>query len=155
MPAPATRFSSGVAGAAGTISTPAIEFINSHASKPAFVKRVRVSLQAATATSIGLGRPQAAGITPTTPVLLQSENGLETAQVKTAVAWATPPTVPLVFVRRGAAPAAIGNVIDFSFAEPGLRVPVGGTLVLWNITASSALDITIESDQELAAKVDS
>lgn len=150
-----TKFSSGVVGAAGTNDTCAYELINTSTTKAAYVRAVTATLKAATATQLGLGRPTAIGITPTSPVALGSENGLETGVAKTAVAWGTSPTAPGAYLRRGAAPAAIGNKIEFLFDKPGLRLAPLATLVLWNLAASSQCDITAEVEQETSAVANS
>ena len=64
-------------------------------------------LAEATATTIGLGRPQAVGITPTAPVDFLPEdpnNVLASGVVQSALAWGTKPTIPTAFIRRIALP---------------------------------------------------
>lgn len=146
-----SRFSSGVASAAGTNNTPIIEIINTSTTKDAYVKSITAGLAAGTATSLGLGRPAAIGITPTTPAALLDEYGSDTGVVKTAIAWGTAPTVPASYLRRGQAAAAIGNQIVFTFAGKGLRLQPGQTLVLWTLTTSSLCNVTAEVEQDVAS----
>ena len=106
------------------------------------VKEIGFFLAAATASIIGLGRPAAIGITPTTPVdFLQEDPNdvLASGVVQSALAWATPPTVPVAFLRRIALPATIGTGVIFSFPG-GLVIPVNSSIVLWNLSTNSVLD---------------
>ena len=99
-------------------------------------------LAAATATTIGLGRPAAIGVTPTAPVDFLPEDPsdvLATGVVQSSLAWGTGPTVPTAFLRRIALPATIGTGVIWTFPE-GLIIPVSSSLVLWNLAANSLLD---------------
>jgi len=101
-----------------------------------------IFLAAATATTIGLGRPQASGITPTTPVDFLPEdpnNTLASGVVQSALAWATKPTVPEAFLRRIALPAIIGTGVIWTFPE-GIVIPVSSSIILWNLATNSVLD---------------
>ena len=102
---------------------------------------------AATASVFGLGRPAAMGITPTTPVtLLAEDTGDPVATVKTALAWATKPTVPTAFLRRVSLPATIGAGMIWTFPF-GLIIPISFSIVVWNITAVSLADIWVVVDE--------
>ncbi|MCJ7830933.1 MAG: hypothetical protein MUP86_00195, partial [Dehalococcoidia bacterium] len=73
-------------------------------------------LNAATQSPIGIGRPQAIGVTPTSPVTVLAEDpGDSTGLTQTALAWATAPTVPLNFFRRLNIAAAIGAGVLLTF----------------------------------------
>lgn len=99
-------------------------------------------LAAATASVIGLGRPAAIGITPTSPVDFQVEDPndvVASGVVQSALAWATGPTVPTAFLRRIGLPATIGTGIIWTFPK-GITIPVSGGLVLWNLSTNSVLD---------------
>lgn len=128
----------------GTIAAAALEIIAGL--KDCSVVSVEVSLVAATATVLGLGRPAAKGISPTTPVsVLCDQGGVVSASssgIATAIAWGTGPTVPAQFFRRVSLPATIGAAFAWTFGQ-GLWIPTGGTLVLWNISAASVLDVTV------------
>ena len=108
--------------------------------------RVRVHeigffLAAATATTIGLGRPAAIGITPTTPVDFLQEDGddvLASGVVQSSLAWATKPTVPVSFLRRISLPATIGTGVIWQFDN--LVIPLSFSIVLWNLATNSVLD---------------
>lgn len=100
------------------------------------------TLVSATVTTIGLGRPQAIGITPTTPVdfLVEDPNNvLASGVIQSALAWGTGPTVPTAFFQRIALPATVGSGVIWTFPE-GIVIPVSSSVVLWNLGSNSLLD---------------
>jgi len=60
----------------------------------------------------------------------------------TALAWATPPTVPTNFQRRITLPAAVGAGIVLPFSM-GFHIEPAASLVVWNITTNDVCDINI------------
>ena len=99
-------------------------------------------LVAATASQIGLGRPAAIGITPTTPVNFLPEDPndvIASGVVQSSLAWATGPTVPTAFLRRISLPATIGTGVIWTFPK-GITIPVSSSLILWNVGTNSLLD---------------
>jgi hypothetical protein len=111
------------------------------------IMQIELFLAAATASTFGLGRPAAIGVTPTTPKLLLAEDpGDPVATVQTALAWATPPTSPVDFFRRIALPATIGTGIIWTFPR-GLIIPVSSSLVIWNLAANGVADINVIIDE--------
>ena len=101
------------------------------------------TLVAATASKIGLGRPAAIGVTPTTPVdfqLRNSNNVLAAGALQSALAWATPPTIPAQFFKVIGLPATIGAGVIWEFGPGGLTIPISSGLVLWNMAANSVLN---------------
>ena len=134
----------------GSSGAAALEFIAG--AKGAFIKQMVISLAAATASTYGIGRPAALGITPTSPVTSLAELDLQ-AQVtcKTAIAWGTGPTVPANFFRRVGFPATIGSFQPFDFAGNGLWVPPNASVVVWNLAANGVCDVTIVADEPAAA----
>jgi len=98
----------------------------------------------AIASQIGLGRPQAVAVTPTN-VLFQRDDPNDPASVTNgAVAWATSPTVPLIFHRRwNGTLASVGVVWTF---PRGLVVPASGAVVIWNIATTVAADVNCALD---------
>lgn len=98
---------------------------------------------AATTTTIGLGRPAAAGVTPTSPVTLVQEDPAESAPTAaTALAWGTSPTAPSPYMRRFIS-AAIGAGQIWTFPR-GIVLATSGanrSLVLHNIVGGSVLDV--------------
>lgn len=100
----------------------------------------------ATAQSIGLGRPQAIGVTPVN-VLFQADDPSDPAATSAgSLSWATSPTVPLIFHRRWNGAATIGVGIVWTFPR-GLVIPVSSSLVLWNITTTVASDVNCVLDE--------
>ena len=99
-------------------------------------------LVAATASQIGLGRPQAIGITPTSPVNFLPEDpddAIASGVVQSSLAWGTGPTVPTAYLRRISLPATIGVGVIWTFPR-GITIPVSSSLILWNIGTNSLLD---------------
>ena len=136
------RVSLGVRTSDGTSGAAAWEIITGATHGRARVIELGFFLAAATATTIGLGRPQAVGITPTSPVDFLAEDPndvLATGVVQSAVAWGTGPTIPAAFLRRIALPATIGTGVIWTFPE-GLVIPVSSSLILWNLASNSVLD---------------
>lgn len=101
--------------------------------------------QTATAQALGIGRPQAQGVTPVN-VLFQGEDPNDTAVSNCSLSWGTSPTVPLQFFRRVSLPATIGSGYIYTFPR-GLIVPVSARLVLWNITTALAGDVYTVLDE--------
>lgn len=104
---------------------------------------LHIYLAAATASVFGLGQPAAIGVTPTTPVDFLTEHSsdvLASGVVQSALAWATPPTVPANFDERISIGGAVGNGGIFTFPQ-GIVIPVSSAMVLWNITANGAVDV--------------
>lgn len=100
-----------------------------------------------TAQSLGLGRPQALGVTPGTISTFQREAPNDPVCVTTMnLTWATSPTVPLVFLRRWNSAATIGVGVLWTFPR-GLVIPVSSSLVLWNITTALAGDVNVVLDE--------
>lgn len=136
------KLSLGVRTSNGTTGECAWEILTG--ATPGRVKVIELGffLAAATATTVGLGRPQAIGVTPTSPVDFQVEDPndvLATGVVQSALAWGTKPTIPLAFLRRIALPATIGTGVIWTFPE-GLVIPVSSSLILWNLATNSVLD---------------
>lgn len=106
----------------------------------AMLMEAGIFLNAATASTVGLGRPAAIGVTPTSPVTLLAEDpGAPAGTVTSALAWGTGPTVPANFFRRVNLPAVVGAGIIWNFPR-GLWLPISSSVVLWNISATSAMN---------------
>jgi hypothetical protein len=108
---------------------------------PAYIYEIGLSLAAATATTVGLGRPAntvGVGGTLTVGQGNVSDDAASTAGVVLS-GWTTVPTVPAQFLRRFAAPAAVGNGWIWQWPQ-GLRVKQATSVVLWNLAANSALN---------------
>jgi hypothetical protein len=116
------KYTLGVRTSSGTAATAAWEIYT--AATPGRVKLLEFGffLAAATASTYGLGRPQARGDTPTT-----------------ALAWGTGPTVPTAYLRRISLPATVGTGVIWTWPN-GLVIPVSSSLVLWNIGTNGVVD---------------
>ena len=111
------------------------------------VMELGVFMAAATASVLGLGRPQAIGVTPTTPVHTIAEDPADPASaLQTALAWGTAPTIPLYFFRRLNLPGTIGAGIILTFPR-GLKIGLTNSIVTWNIGATGVMDLHIVSDE--------
>ena len=133
--------------ASGTIAAAGWEIRSTSTNKPKIME-IGISQNAATAGVYGLGRPQAIGITPTTPqTFLDEQDGGGPAGLTTcAVAWGTGPTVPVNFLRRISTPATVGAGVIWTFPR-GLSLPVSGSIVIWNITATAVADVWAVVDE--------
>lgn len=124
-----------------TSANAALEIIGS-TNQRARVYEIGVTLATAVATVLGFGRPAAAGVTPTSPVLFQAEDAGEGAATsKIALAWGTSPTAPTIYHRRMSG-SAIGQGVVWTFPQ-GIAISTSGagnSLVLFNITGGATLD---------------
>jgi hypothetical protein len=122
-----------------------VEWRSAASLRPKFLE-VSFINSASTAQTVGLGRPQAIGVTPVN-VLFQMDDPAEPASsMNGSLSWATSPTVPLIFHRRwnGAATVGVGMVWTF---PRGLVIPISSSLVLWNITTTVAADVNAVCDE--------
>jgi hypothetical protein len=120
------------------------------------VLEIGLTLNAATASVLSIGRPAAIGVTPTAPVTVLGEDAGNAAAgvTQTALAWGTAPTVPPNFFRRVSLPATIGAGIIWTFPR-GIIIPKSGStagtnnLVLWNPSAgsNSVTDVWVVVDE--------
>ncbi len=141
------RASSGVRTSNGTTAEAAYELI-APAGKGFTLREIMITLAAATASTYGLGRPAAKGITPTTPANLLLEGAIDESMIRTAtaVAWGTKPTVPAAFYRRVSFPATISSSILWVFPK-GIFVPAGASIILWNLATNGVVDVTAVVDE--------
>jgi hypothetical protein len=104
-------------------------------------------LNAATASTYGIGRPAAIGVTPTSPITVLAEDAGDPAgTAQTALAWGTGPTVPANFFRRIGLPATIGAGFLLTFPM-GIVCAVSNSLVLWNIGTDGAVNCHVVVDE--------
>lgn len=115
------------------------------------IREIGLFMGAATASTFGLGRPAAIGITPTTPVLGQAEDGADAVAVgATALAWATKPTAPTssIYLRRISLPAAIGAGVIWTWPDgPGLIVPASYGIVIYNLATNGVADVYVRWEE--------
>ena len=122
-----------------------------HATKPCRVREIEITLVTAAATVLGLGRPAATGITPTSPLTVLPEDvGLVAGGTTGAVAWGTGPTVPANFIRRVSFAGAIGATVRWGWDyKDELIVVPSASVVLWNILGGATLDVTVRVDEKV------
>lgn len=123
------------------VSASALGWLRSTAGKDMRIWEVGVYQESGTAaaTAVGLGRPAAISLTPTT-IVPQTEDTSAAAAVCTGqVAASTKPTAPALFLRRFGIPATLGAGIIWTFPQ-GLVVPSGPSeLVVWQIGAATSV----------------
>ncbi len=122
--------------------------LRSGASRPLYVREVKVFMAAATASTFGLGRPAAIGVTPTSPVTVlpvNTDDATGTGQV--ALAWATGPTIPTNFFERFSLVNQIGAGIILAWPNLPLVVPVSSSVILWNISATGVSDVAVSLEE--------
>lgn len=111
----------------------------SPATNEASVMELRWVNGAATASVIGIGR---SGNTPTLTggvAFLAEDEGRPAGVTQAAVAFSTAPTVPANFFRRASIAGVIGAGIVYTFPRGLVLAGAGPALVVWNITANSAV----------------
>lgn len=129
-----------------TINNAAVE-LRTTASVKCRLLELSLCSAAATAASYGVGRPAAQSVTPGTIVTFQRDDSADPACVTTVdTTWATSPTAPTAYHRRWNSAATIGVGVVWTFPR-GLIVPVSASLVVFNITASAALDVSMAIDE--------
>lgn len=110
------------------------------------IEEIGISTIAATASSVGLGRPANTPV-DTSTVLGQAVDPSDTAATgRLASTWSTAPTVPAILMRRVTLAAAIGAGVIW-VPEDGAEwvVASGAYMVFWNHGAAlgSILDIYV------------
>lgn len=104
------------------------------ANYPALIYEMGFTCNAATASSIGIYRPAAIGITPgTTTIPVPVDSDYTTASTTVANTWGTAPTISTnVSFRRATLAAAIGAGVVWTWPVEPLRIPKSSSLVIWN-----------------------
>ena len=111
------------------------------------LKEIGLTLNAGTATTLGMGAPAANGTTPTSVVVLSEDQGnTTTGATSGALTWATGPTLPTAFVRRVSLPATVGAGIVWTFPR-GFNVLKSTTEIIWNFVTGSVLDVWYVLDE--------
>lgn len=105
-----------------------------------------INATTATGQSIGLGRPQAIGVTPVNVLFQRDDPGDPASNTNGSLSWATSPTVPLIFHRRWSGTNVVGVGVVWTFPR-GLVIPISSSLVCWNITTTVAADINAVIDE--------
>lgn len=129
-----------------TINNASVE-LRTLASVKCRVLEVSLCQVTATASSYGLGRPAVVGVTPATTTTFQRDDSADPACVTTLnLTWGTSPTAPATYHRRWNSAATVGVGVVWTFPR-GLIVPVSASLVVFNITATVALDVCFAIDE--------
>lgn len=135
-------FSAGIRTTSGTTGEAALEIIAGADKGFRLMGMITVAMAAATASTFGIGRPAAKGVTPTTPLAAGANDSGVPSQVTTALAWGTSPTIPGSFFYRITLPATVSAFREFVLPSDGIWVPKGRTIVLWNLASNGAVDIS-------------
>ena len=121
--------------------------VRTAASDRAKIRQIMATLNAATASIFGIGRPAAIGVTPTSPITWLAMDPADPAgTVQTALAWGTGPTVPANFFARLNLPATIGAGYIVTFPD-GLVIAISSSIVQWNLAAVGAVNISVAGDE--------
>jgi hypothetical protein len=111
------------------------------------VMEIGIAKTSTAAVALGLGRPQAQGVTPVAVAFQPEQNsGDPAAKTNASLSWATSPTVPLVYLRRVLLPGTAGAGVIWTFPR-GLHLPASASLIIFNITAGEAMDVWIVIDE--------
>jgi len=132
----------GVRTSSGVNAEPSWEIRTGATPGRARLLEIGIFLAAATASTIGLGRPQAIGLTPTSPVNFLPEDPndvIADGVIQSALAWATGPTIPTAFLRRISLPATVGTGVIWTFPT-GIVIPVSSSIILWNLATNAVVD---------------
>jgi hypothetical protein len=105
-----------------------------------------VNATTATAQAIGMGRPQAIGLTPVNVLFQRDDLPTLASVINGSLSWATSPTVPLIYHRRWSGTNVVGVGIVWTFPR-GLTIPISFSLVVWNITTTVAADVNAAVDE--------
>lgn len=123
--------------------------LRSSATDQLFVREIGVTVGVAGASpTVGLIRPNAIGVTPTSPKtpISESPTNAPTPSAVTAVAWGTAPTLPgtPVYMRRVTLPATLGAGWIWTFGPEELVVPVSSSLLIDLIALSAAVATAVD-----------
>jgi hypothetical protein len=99
----------------------------------------------ALASQIGLGRPQAIGLTPVNVLFQKDDPGDPASVMNGSLSWATSPTVPQIYHRRWNGTLASTGVV-WTFPR-GLVIPISFGMVIWNIATTVAADVNCILDE--------
>jgi hypothetical protein len=113
-----------------------------------FIREIGVSVGVAgAAPTVGIIRPNAIGVTPTSPKTGVAEGPWALGTAASAVAWTTAPTLPAtpIYLRRVGLPATVGAGWIWTW-NPGeeLIVPVSSSILIDCIALSAAVATAID-----------
>lgn len=101
-------------------------------------------LTTSSVTAIGFGRAVKIGVPSSTSLFQRDEPGAPACVTAAAIAFNTQAAQPNVFARR-LTTTGIGGAI-WTFPR-GLRIPLNGSVVMWNIQASGQIDLHAVIDE--------
>ena len=132
-----------------TVGTPSWELRAGSAARPHILELSFVSaVTTAAAWSIGLGRP--ASFAPVNQVgnsFIMDDPTEAPSQNVAYVNWVSSPTSPSFFLRRSSfISVVVGTGVIWTFPR-GLPMPIGGSMVIWNITTVSQGDVSCSMDE--------
>jgi len=110
------------------------------------VERIHIAIRAATASTFGIGRPGAIGVTPTVPATWLALDPAEPAgTVQSSLSWAIGPTAPVNFFKRiQLAINSEGVILTFPML---LVIGVSSSIVIWNITAVAVVHVSVMGEE--------
>lgn len=130
--------SAGFDTAAASAGTPLCEIIVDSTAEARIMQVAWYTKNSGNNMHVGIGKPAAAGVTPTLVQSFNKENpadDVSATRVQSAIAWGTPPTAPNPFLRRLHNGNAVAQGAELMFPR-GIVIPASGTFVLWHITAT-------------------
>lgn len=111
--------------------------IRTTSNKPVYLLELGVFTSAATATSVGIGRPATEGTASTTAAFLPEKLGDVAGVTLMATAWSAAATAPASYLRRVTTPANTGAGFIFQWPPNSLLIPVSASIILWNFGAAA------------------
>jgi hypothetical protein len=110
------------------------------------VERISIFIRAATASTFGIGRPAAIGVTPSSLATWLVLDPAEPAgTVQSSLSWAIGPTAPANFFKRiQLAVNSEGIILTFPTL---LVIAVSSSIVIWNITAVAASHVNVMGEE--------
>lgn len=111
--------------------------------KVTFIKKLDINLATAVASVFQVGRPTAAGVTPTSPTALFALDGGDNSLATWALAWATSPTIPNQNFNRFSLPATVGARYEIEYPGQGIMLRQNQTFVIFNIGVVGILDVAV------------
>ena len=111
--------------------------------KITFIKKLDINLATAVASVFQVGRPTAAGVTPTSPVQLFSLDGGDDSLATWALAWGTSPTIPNENFNRFSLPATVGTRYEIEYPDQGLALRQNETFIIYNVGTVGVLDVAV------------
>ena len=125
--------------AAAPLTVNALSELITTSAQRLYVRRIKVTLAAATALELALLRPTGVGTASasSTPVVCDPNDVAGTIVGKITTAWSAQPTPGANYMDKHYFPASAGAGYEWVFDRGELIVGASGSLVLWNIGGST------------------